>query len=789
MSAEHFTANANKIRAHFLSPTAVRITHAPPDSEIPFDRPWLSHVLLPQPPVEPNSPQLNVSVNDGLVSIVHPASRFTFHESAPPRFGPDARRLSPRLVLDISATEVRVEDDRADDGVSLSFAIEPGEGFYGWGEWFNAFRRERGTVRLRIRDAIALLQDRETYAALPVFLSSRGYAIWLLNSHPAQFAIDPERGVLKIDAAGPNADYVFIYGPSFKEMLRTYTALTGRPALPPRWAFGLMVTGYPQEHQDTVLQRVQEHRARSLPLDAVILDYHWEERFHNFKWRKALIPHPSSFIAGLQSLGIKLGLIVTPFINSRNRPFQRWLLNTLAGNLPKTQPGDDERALPEYADGRAKGYFAHDDARWWFGAGGMVDFTNPEAARWFNGLMQPRYDEGVQFFKNDDGEYLPAGARSHIGMSGREYHNLYGFFYSRALFEGMPEDRRPFVYARSTWVGSQRFPALFLGDQHPTFEHIRRTLRAGLNMSLLGFAHWTADVFGLDGTTTPETHRRYAQWALLNPIARYFWRPPEADATRFPWSHGAATEANFRKYAELRYRLLPYFYALAHEAHRTGIPPVRPVLLEFQADARFADEATQYMLGPSLLVAPIVEAGANSRRIALPEGRWHDWWTTDSHAGGATIEYAAPPDRLPMLARGGSLIPLGPPMQHIPFDHRFDELELHCFPPYPAAFTLYDDDGRTRGYLRGEYSITRISMEASNGKLLLVMGATQGRFPGEAESRRVTVVLHRASAPRGVRLDGQPWPEWEHDPVAQTVRVSAACATQRATRLDVEGAT
>jgi len=127
MSAEHFTANANKIRAHFLSPTAVRITHAPPNNEIPPDRPWLSHVLLPQPPVEPNSPQLNVSVNDGLVSIVHPASRFTFHESAPPRFGPDARRLSPRLVLDISATEVRVEDDRADDGVSLSFAIEPGE--------------------------------------------------------------------------------------------------------------------------------------------------------------------------------------------------------------------------------------------------------------------------------------------------------------------------------------------------------------------------------------------------------------------------------------------------------------------------------------------------------------------------------------------------------------------------------------------------------------------------------------------------------------------------------------
>lgn len=196
-------------------------------------------------------------------------------------------------MLDISATEVRVEDDRADDGVSLSFAIKPGEGFYGWGEWFNHFRRERGTVKLRIRDAIALLQDRETYSALPVFFSSRDYGIWLLNSHPTQFTIAPMgRGVMEIDAAGPNADYIFIFGPTFKEILKTYTQLTGRPALPPRWAFGLMVTGYPQEHQDIVLQRAHEHRQRNLPLDAIILDYHWEERFHNFQWRKSLIPNP-----------------------------------------------------------------------------------------------------------------------------------------------------------------------------------------------------------------------------------------------------------------------------------------------------------------------------------------------------------------------------------------------------------------------------------------------------------------------------------------------------------------
>jgi alpha-glucosidase len=776
---------SGRIRLRWLQSNALRVTHATPGEEpFPNDRPWLADIL---PPSEllPASPELGIEIEAGCLRAVDPQGREVFAEVRPPRLGLKHSRFD--FSFDPTKFELRLGARRVDNGVRLSLGITPEEFFYGWGEQFSAFQRRAGRVKLKIRDAITQLQGRgETYMAIPFFYSSRGYGFVLLNSHASRWVIDPKRKTLEIEAEGPEADYILIYGPSFKRILATYTALTGRPPLPPRWAFGLWVTSYPQVNQEQVLAHVEQHRQRRIPLDAVILDYHWEERFHNFRWRRSLFPDPQGLIDGLKALGVRLGLIVTPFVNQRNRPVQKFILNRIAHNVPPGLERDDERALPEYQQAREQGYLAHPDAKWWFGRGGMIDFSNHRAADWWNALLHPLYEQGVAFFKNDDGEYLPEEARSALGIDGREYHNLYGFYYGRAMYEGMHGlGRRPLIYARTGWIGSQRYPTLFLGDQAPTFECLRSTLRAGLNVGLMGFAYWTADVFGLAGKTTPEMHMRYAQWALMSPVARYFWRPPEIDDTRFPWSHGAEAEANFRKYTELRYRLLPYFVALAWEAHQTGLPILRPLMLEFQEDSQLAGVEDQTLLGSGLMICPVVEAGATQRRIRLPQGTWHDFWTQESWQGPGEIDYPAPLDRLPILARGGMILPMGPVLQHIPDDHRFDELQFHLWPPYPARGVLYEDDGVSLDYARGAWSLTRLHAKQEGRQLVIDIAPAEGQFVGQPKSRHVEIVIHRASMPEQVMVNGHAQENWRFDRETSQLYLALVCPIDEGTSVQI----
>lgn len=712
---------------------------------LPPDRPWVKDVfpgLFEE--IQPPS-SLTFKVSDGAVEISSPDRDFHFQEIQPVQF-------------------------LKNGSLKWRFRLEPNEIFFGGGEWFNRFARKKGKINLSAHESPEFSQYHQTYSTIPLFYSSRGFAIFLLNSNPSTWNIQPQKRILEISAAGGSADWIFFYGPSLKQILQQYTALTGRPPLIPRWGFGLWATSYPQEHQNRVEEVAHAHQEHHIPLDAIILDYHWEEHYHNFQWRKSLFPQPDQMIRNLLSKGIKTGLIFTPFENNRNLPLQKRALNLIYHNLPGEAHRDDERDLPGYTEALTKGYFAHPNTRWWFGSGGMIDFTHPDACHWWGSRLKPLYDQGIAFFKNDDGEYLPDDSKAFIGMDGREYHNLYGFYYGRAIAEGMGQldNRRPLIYGRSVWAGSQRYPALFLGDQKPNFRNIRRTMRAGLNMSLMGFAYWTADIFGLGGKTTPETHIRYAQWALFNPIARYFWRPPHIDPTRFPWSHNMDVEENFRFYTNLRYHLLPTYQNLAWEAHLTGIPIIRPLILEFN-ELTLADVDDQFMLGSALMFTPVCNSRVQERQVVLPEGTWYDFWSTKEWSGKQVIDVAAPLDRLPIFIRGGQIVTTSPEVIENTAQYQTQQYQFDIYPPFPAETVLFEDDGLTTDYLKGDYGLTRLRVEGDEDTIHFRIEPEKRYFPPKSASKTFRLIFHAVVPPIYVLIDGNRINEWSYSSESRTL--------------------
>ncbi|TAL30454.1 MAG: glycoside hydrolase family 31 protein [Spirochaetes bacterium] len=684
----------------------------------------------------------------------------------------------------------RLEEAGGDERV---FAIDthPGEGFYGFGEWFNGFRRENGRLELYNRESPSFAQKKHTYSAFPCFLSDRGYMVFILNAHRARVEINETPGRLAIRFQGGGLDFFVIHGPSWKRILSTYTALTGRPPMVPRWAFGLWNTAYPVENQDQTLARIEEHRKRRIPLDALIFDYHWEEAFHNFRWRGSLFPDPRRMLAAMKARGVRAGLIYTPYINTRGIPLFKILARLYVKNAPDGTPFFAEDSADDlYQEAKRRGFLAHDRVDWWLGRAGALDFTNPDAVDWWFEMHKPLLRQGVSFFKNDGGEYLPEGAVSSKGLAVGEFHNMYGFYYSRALFEKLQEyqhPRRALVFSRTTGIGTQRFPAIFLGDQTPRPAHIAATMRCGLNMSLMGFSYWGADVFGLYRSPSAGMHRLYCQWALFSPVARYFSAPH--DPLRNPWGRGRDCEENFRAHAHLRMRLLPHYYRLAFEAWSTGVPIVRPLCLEFQDDPGTRGVADQVMIGESLMLAPVMRKRSRTRRVYFPAGAWYSWWTNERFDGPAWKDVPVRPDRAPLFVRGGFPLVLGPALQHVPDDHRFGELEIHCYPPWQGRTVLYDDDGTTLAYKQGAYSTQAITVKRDRGLIRLTVEKQRGTFQGAPMKKNITLVLHDIDRVRGALMRGaRPGnaAKWSYDEQSRSLTVAFPVTMDRPGIIEIE---
>ena len=527
-----------------------------------------------------------------------------------------------------------------------AFDLHPGESIYGLGENFTEFDKRGQEIESWHVEPLGTETER-SYKNVPFHLSTRGYG--LLVNTTCRVRYDLGRSSTASATVGVENDafsFVFFYGPSFKEILRTYTALTGRPKQPPKWSFGVWMSrlGYESREQlETITTRLREE---SIPADVVHLDPFWmrEHKSTDLVWDREQFPDPEGMLEWLHERDFRLSLWEHPHVPIGTEAFET---------------GVEEGYFLE--DGTGKPYVMERTCQGEY-RGTIVDFTNPDAAEWWAEKHRRLLEMGVDTFKTDYGEYVPEDAVFYDGRTGKAGHNLYPYLYNRTVYRTIAEENgeeEALVWGRAGWTGSQRYPVHWGGDPQTSFAGMAAALRGGLTASLSGIGYWSHDIGGFRGEPTAELYVRWAQFGLLSSHARCHGTTP-----REPWAFGEEAIDCFRAFARLRYRLLPYIYTQAEVTARTGLPLVRPLVLEYQDDPRTHGVDDQYLLGRDLLVAPVF-GPERERTVYLPEGEWIDWWTSERYGGEQTVERMVPLNGIPLFIPAGKIIPQREPTETV----------------------------------------------------------------------------------------------------------------------------
>jgi len=522
------------------------------------------------------------------------------------------------------------------EGLSLGV----GECVYGLGERFTAFVKNGQVVENTNKDGGT--GSDQAYKAVPFYLTNRGYGVLVNEAGPLSFEVASEKvSRVQFSIEGESLEYFLIHGPSPKDILRRLTALTGRPALPPAWSFGLWLsTSFTTNYDEaTVTSFIEGMKQRDLPLHVFHFDCFWMREFDwtNFEWDPTVFPDPPGMLQRLHARGLKVCVWINSYIAQRSRLF---------------------------AEGAAKGYFIRrtDGSVWqtdlWQPGMAIVDFTNPAASAWFAAHIGNLLDLGVDAIKTDFGERIPTeGVVYHDGSDPVKMHNFYPILYNECVFRAIEAKRgvgEAVLFARCAYASGQRFPAHWGGDCWSTLESMSESLRGGLSLSLSGFGFWSHDIGGFEGTAPAYIYKRWAAFGLLSSHSRLHG----SSSYRVPWAYDDEACEVVRFFTKLKCRLMPYLWAAALEAHEDGVPTMRAMVMEFPEDPACDTLDRQYLLGGSLLVAPVfTEQGLVD--YYLPAGRWTHLLTGQVREGGRWYRERHDYLSLPLYVRPGTVLAVG----------------------------------------------------------------------------------------------------------------------------------
>ncbi|MFJ6465443.1 alpha-xylosidase [Streptomyces sp. NPDC091387] len=562
-------------------------------------------------------------------------------------------------------------------------ALDIGENVYGLGERFTPYVKNGQSVDIWQADGGT--SSELAYKNIPFYLSSRGYGVFVNHPGRVSFEIGSESvGQVQFSVEDQSLEYYVVAGPTPKEVLARYTALTGRPALPPAWSFGLWLTtsfctSYDEE---TVTSFVDGMAEREIPLSVFHFDCFWmrEYQWSDFLWDPDVFPDPEGMLARLKERGLRISMWINPYIAQKSALFA-------------------EAAEHGYLVRRPNG----DVWQWdlWQPGMALVDFTDPAAREWYTSKLRVLLDQGVDCFKTDFGERVPTDVVWHDGSDPERMHNYYAQIYNRTVFELLEKERghgEAVLFARSATAGGQQFPVHWGGDCFASFTAMAESLRGGLSLSLSGFGFWSHDIGGFEGTPDPAVFKRWLAFGLMSSHSRLHGNV----SYRVPWAFGEEAVDVTRKFTLLKHRLMPYLYGAAATAHRTGVPMMRPMLLEFPGDPTTRMLDRQYMLGPDLLVAPVFTEDGQVEYY-VPEGTWTSLLTGETVTGPVWRHETHGFDSLPILVRPGAVLPWGADDRRPDADW-LDGLTLRAFGPASAPadtlVTVPDLTGTTAATFR-----------------------------------------------------------------------------------------
>ncbi|MBW8348272.1 alpha-xylosidase [Bacillus sp. IITD106] len=566
----------------------------------------------------------------------------------------------------------------SDDGntyVKDELSLSVNELIYGLGERFTEFVKNGQSVDIWNRDGGTGTE--QAYKNIPFYLSNRGYGVFVNHPENVSFEVGSEKVTkVQFSVKGEKLHYYIFGGDSLKEVLINYTSLTGKPALPPAWSYGLwLTTSFTTNYDEaTVNEFVDGMIDRGIPLSVFHFDCFWMKGLHwtDFEWDSATFPDPEGMLKRLKEKGLKISVWINPYISQQSSLFR---------------------------EACEKGYFIHrpngDVWQWdkWQPGMGIVDFTNPAACEWFSDHLRRLVDMGVDSFKTDFGERIPTDVVYHDGANPEKMHNYYAFLYNKVVFNVLEEKlgkNEAVLFARSATAGGQQFPVHWGGDCQATYESMAESLRGGLSLGLSGFGFWSHDMGGFERVATPDLYKRWTAFGLLSSHSRLHGN----QSYRVPWLFDEEAVDVTRFFSELKNSLMPYIYGSSIQSSTAGLPMMRAMVLEYPNDPAVGYLDKQYMFGDSLLVAPIFNDQGEASYY-LPEGTWTHLLSNEQVEGGRWQSRRYGYYDLPLFVKPNSIIAIGNENKKPDYDYA-DNVELHLFAleeGKEANTTIYNVNG------------------------------------------------------------------------------------------------